>query len=73
MLNARTVSRIIDDVLDSTPTDFAELSPPDRSLAAELATAQGRSVGELLADQDRRNAAERTAERRLRKIAAKAR
>lgn len=63
MLNARTASRIIADVLDVTPPTFDGLSPADR--VPERAAAQGITPEELLARQHRRASAERAAERRL--------
>lgn len=65
MLNARAVSRIIDDVLDTLPPTFDGLSASDRARAAEQAAAQGIGVDELLARQHQRTTAERAAERRL--------
>ncbi len=65
MLNARTASRIIADVLDATPPSFDGLSPADRVRASERAAAQGITPEELLDRQHRRATAERAAERRL--------
>lgn len=65
MLNARTVSRIIGDVLDTMPPTFDGLSAPDRARVAERAARQGIGVDEFLARQHKRAAVERAAERRL--------
>ena len=65
MLNARTASRIIADVLDVTPPTFDGLSPADRVRATDRAAAQGITPEELLARQHRRASAERASERRL--------
>lgn len=65
MLDARTVSRVIADVMDAMPPTFDGLSPADRGRASERAAAQGITPEELLARQHRRAIAERAAEHRL--------
>jgi len=73
MLNARTASRVIAEVLDATPPTFDGLSPDDRTYATERAAAEGITPEELLARQHGRATAEHAAERRLDEMVARIR